>query len=72
MDNAIYEIGQRIGMAKSEIKHTLKRNRKSIIIGAIIIAAVALIGNLYILGVRYGGVSWEDFRIIRILRLFFA
>jgi hypothetical protein len=67
MENSVYEIGQRIGMAKSEIKNTLKRNKKTIIVGAVIVVAVAFAGNLYYLGVHYGGISWQDFRIFKFL-----
>lgn len=73
MEKNIYEIGQRIGIAKSEIKDTLKRRRKTIITGALIIVALAFIGNVAYLGTHYGGISIEDFLSrFRILRFLFG
>ena len=61
MDRNLYEIGQRIGIAKDEIKYTLKRRKRTIITGALVIVALALVSGAFYLGTRYGGISIEDF-----------
>ena len=59
-------------MKKDEIKYTLKKQKKTIIAGALVVVALAFIGNLYFLGTRYGAMSLEDFKFLRILRILFG
>ena len=70
----LFEVGQKLGMKKDEIKYTLKRQKKTVIAGALVVVALAFIGNLYFLGMKYGGISLEDFnfRILRMIRTLFG
>jgi len=70
MNGSINEISQKLGLTKSEIRHTLKRNKRIIVAGALVVVALALIGNLYHLGVMYGGISLRDFKFLSRLRIF--
>lgn len=72
-EGELYKIGQRIGIKKSEIQATLKKRKRTIITGAVVIVALAFIANVCYLGTHYGGVSIEDFLSrFKILRYLFG
>ena len=70
--NVIYDIGQKIGINKQDIKNTFQRRKRTLITGAIVVVALAFASNIYYLGTHYGGISLEDFlNNFRILRYLF-
>ena len=62
---SIYEASQKLGIKKDEIKQTMIRKKKTIIAGALVLVALAFIGNLYYLGSFYGGIGVDDFEFIK-------
>lgn len=69
----LYDLGQTLGVTKDEIKSTLRRRRNQILLAVVPVMAFAFAATtIRVFGVRYGGISIEDFRIFRILRLIFG
>jgi hypothetical protein len=69
----VYDIGQKIGIEKNDIKNMFQKQKKKIITGAIIVVALAFASNIYYLGTHYGGISLEDFLSnFRFLRFLFG
>ena len=64
----IYKVCKKIGIDKYEITNIMKNRKKTVIAGALIITALAFIGNLYYMGMHYGGISIEDFGIFNRFR----
>ena len=64
-ENEIYRISQAMGITKSEIKNTLKKNRYTIAVTAVFALACLVTGNFYFLGNHYGFGSIEDFQMLR-------
>jgi hypothetical protein len=60
----LYKIGEKLGITEAEIKTTLKRNRKKIIAGALVIITAIVIGNSYFLGMHYAGISIKDLNLL--------
>ncbi len=69
----IEEIRKKLDISKEDVKLIYKRKRNQTIFMAI--APIAFIGfamSSSVLGIRYGGINIEDFRIFRILRFLFG
>jgi len=74
IENRLTSLGQTLGINRQEVKSALKRRRNQAILAAIIpIAFIGFATSAFtVLGVRYGGINIEDFRIFRILRFLFG
>jgi hypothetical protein len=73
MEKNLNEVGKRIGIATDEVKNILRRRKREIVIGGIVILALAFASNILYVGTYYGGTSLEDFlKNFRILRWLFG
>lgn len=64
-EDNLLKIGQTLGIAKDEIKNTIKRRKNLFIMGAVFSLALASMYSFYHLGTEYGGISWEDFEFFK-------